>query len=156
MIATDFVERNLEKFLRSKESDYVSLVCSTYPGTKPSEYVGVKDKTLAYKIDKMLALREYNRRKEDTMNAGEVICANIRALQLMWAGKNADKKITEPKFSEHFAIKDFEETLEEPKGNTKDAIPFWADDARLEAEMNAPLPADAWDKLYAGNRGIFK
>lgn len=149
----DFVRENLEKFLRSKESDYVSLICTTYPGSKPSEYMGVKDKTLAYKIDKMLALREYHRHKEDVMNANEVVSANIRALQLTWAGKGADKKIAEPKFSEHFAIRDFDKTLEEPKNNTKDEIPFWADDARLEAEMNTPLSGEAWDEMYTSMKG---
>ena len=147
----DFVKQNLEKFLRSKESDIVSIICNIYPGTKPSEYLGVTNKLLAYRIDRMLALREYNRKEESETNKGEMISANIRALQLMWAGKNADKSIAKPRISEQFIIRDFEEEV--VSTSNKDEIPFWADDKRLEEEMNKTLPSKVWDELYMSGAG---
>lgn len=73
------------------------MVCHRYPGTKPSEYLGIEDKWTAFQLDLALALKGWRRDQEIQKYFVSLINWHILQVCRVFGAKGVPK--TPPSFS---------------------------------------------------------
>ena len=74
-------------------ADLVDLVCTRYPGTKPSDYLEIEDNWTAFQLDASLALKYHLRDEAILVHRANVSNWHIlQVCKVMGGGKNIPKQ----------------------------------------------------------------
>ena len=93
----------------------VDLICSRYPGTKPSNYLGIKDKFTAFQLDLSCASQGKIKDLERQNQMLEVITEHL-LMVCKSLGAKIKKKDNRPKVTPNYEERPLNEVLQELGG----------------------------------------